>query len=166
MKLNFGPRGVLQIDDARITQKNFAGVRTDFNAEGKRNFLLVIPNEEIADALLNDKNKFGVAWNVKIKAPREEGDTPFIFMKVNVNFGGRKDPEIYVISGNSRRLLTEETVHTLDTMSISHVDLDIRPYDDDGRFGPFRSAYLQTMVVYQDVNRFEQRWAEEEWPEE
>ena len=65
MNLNFGPRNILQIDDAHIVYRNFAGVGDKYNREGDRNFALVIPDEEIADALLADKNQYGVAWNVK-----------------------------------------------------------------------------------------------------
>lgn len=165
MNLKFGPRGTLQIDDARIVFRNFEGRGDKYNAEGSRNFALVIPNEEIADALANDKNKLGVGWNVKIKAPREEGENPFMYLPVKVKFNNR-GPIINVISGRARVRLSESEVHKLDVMDISRVDLDIRPYDDEGRFGPFRSAYLESMEVYQNVNRFDQRWAEEEWPEE
>ena len=164
MKLTFGPRNVLQFDDARIVFRNFAGKVTDYNKNGDREFSIVIPNEEIADALMNDKNQYGVGWNVKVRAPREEGETPFIHLPVRVKFSGRT--RIYVVSGKARNLLREEDVHQLDYMDISRVDLDIRPYDDEGRFGPFRKAYLNEMVVYQNVSRFEQRWAEEECPEE
>lgn len=165
MKVSFGPRGILQIDDARIIWRNFEGRRDKFNNEGARNFTLIIPDQEIADKLMNDKNKYGVGWNVKIKAPREEGETAFMHLKVKVKFN-EKGPKVYLRTGNNRVRLDEDTIKELDYCDILKVDLDIRPYDDEGQFGPFRSAYLHAMEVYQDVDRFDARFAEEEYPGE
>lgn len=165
MELTFAPRGILQIDDARICFRNFSGQGDRFNREGDRNFALVIDDQEIADALLNDKNEFGAAWNVHIKDPREEGEAPFMFLKVKVKFNDR-GPNIFLKSGRRRKRLTEETVECLDHIRISNIRLDIRPYDGDGSLGPFRSAYLQAMEVVQEVDRFEEEYAEEEFPEE
>ena len=52
MNLTFAPRGILQIDNARITYKNFAGRGDKFNREGDRNFALIIPTTEFCDALI------------------------------------------------------------------------------------------------------------------
>lgn len=66
MKITFAPRGILQIDDARIMFRNFRGEASKYNREGDRNFALIIPDDETATAL----SKAG--WNVTIKPPREE----------------------------------------------------------------------------------------------
>ena len=167
MNITFAPRGVLQIDDARIIFRNFKGEGSPYNKEGDRNFALVIPNEEIADKLIDDQNKYGVGWNVKIKPAREEGDAPFIYLPVKVKFND-KGPNIYLQSGKGRVKLTEETVYKLDTIDIASVDLNIRPYDDIHRASgkPFRSAYLESMWVIQNIDRFSARFAAEEYPEE
>ena len=55
-----------------------------YNNEGDRNFSVIIPNEEIAEALKNDLNEYGVGWNVKIRAPKEEGEMPLMHLKVKV----------------------------------------------------------------------------------
>ena len=153
---------LLQINNARLCFRNFRGEGSKYNDEGKRNFSVIIPDEEIAEALKNDVNEYGVGWNVKIKAPEEPGEMPFMHMKVNVSYSERSKPDIYVVSGNNKRMLTEETIHMLDDITIEHVDLDIRPYDDEGRMGPFRSAYLQAIWVTQAVDRFAARFAEDE----
>lgn len=165
MELTFAPRGVLQIDDARIIFRNFRGEGGKYNKEGDRNFALIIPDEEMAEALQNDVNEYGAGWNVKIKPPREEGDEPFIYLPVKVKFNQR-GPIIYLQSGNNRVKLNEETVSMLDDIDIRSVDLDIRPYDDEINDKPFRAAYLQSMCVTQEIDRFAARFAQEEYPEE
>lgn len=165
MELTFAPRGVLQIDDARIIFRNFRGEGGKFNKEGDRNFALIIPNEEMAEALQNDVNKFGAGWNVKIKPPREDGDEPFIYLPVKVKFNDR-GPIIHLQSGRNRVKLDEETVSMLDKIDIESVDLDIRPYDSEINGKPFRAAYLKSMCVTQDIDRFSSRFAAEEHPEE
>lgn len=179
MEIIFRPRNVLEINDARIIFRNFRGEGGKFNKEGDRNFALMIAGgtlddgkkvmeltaEEMADALLNDVNRFGTGWNVKIKAPKEEGDAPFIYLPVKVKFSDR-GPAIYLRSGKNQVKLTEETVAMLDDIDILTVDMDIRPYDDKINGKPFRSAYLQSICVTQEIDRFAARFAEEEYPEE
>ena len=157
MELNFGPRNILQIDDARIIFRNFSGRPDKYNREGDRNFALVIPSQEIADALLDDKNEFGVAWKVKIREPREEGDAPFMYLPVNVKFNDR-GPKVVLISGDRKTTLDEESVSILDDIDIACVDMDIRPYDGESTYGPFRSAYLQAMYVTQEVDRLGRKY--------
>ena len=150
------PNGYLEINDARITWKNFTGRGDRFNREGDRNFHLVIPDQEIADAMMNDKNQYGDSWNVKIKPPREDGDVPFMHMLVKLKFNGR-GPNVYLDRGPNREplILNEDTISCLDDMDILSVDLDIRPYDDKLPNGTsFRTAYLSAMRVYQRVDRF------------
>lgn len=167
MRITFTKDGLLQVDDARIIYRNFAGEPSQYNREGDRNFSVVIDDEEIAEALQNDLNRYGVGWNVKIKAPREDGDIPFMHLPVKVKFNGNsRDPKIYVESGGRRKLLNEDTVAMLDNMDIRSVELDIRPYDNEVHGRPYRSAYLQNMYVVQEIDRFAARFAEEEYPEE
>lgn len=156
-------RELVQIDDARLTYKNFSGAGDKFNREGDRNFSVVIPNDEICEALVNDENEYGVGWNVKVKPPREDGEEPFMHLKVKIKFNDR-GPNIYLVSGKNKVRLNEDTVSCLDDMYIDHVDLDIRPYDDEINGKPFRTAYLQSMRVFQNVTM--DRFAEEEYPED
>lgn len=159
MKLSIANNGYLLIDDARIIWPNFEGRAGAYNREGERSFNLLIPNEEVADILMNDKSEAGVGWNVKIKPPREEGDDPFMFMEVKVKFNGR-GPAIWLVTGDRRIQLTEETVKCLDKIDIISVDMDIRPYDSNVRGTDYRTAYLDSMEVRQRVDRFAARAAE------
>lgn len=159
---------VLEIDDAILlpgTFRNFEGRGDKFNREGDRYFHIAIPTEEMKDALLEHTNEDGAGWNVKIRPPRDEDETPQMHLKVKVKFTSR-GPNIYLITGGHRVKLTEETVKCLDDVDIERVDLDIRPYDNFTQGRPFRTAYLQSMEVTQRMDRFAARIAEEEYPGE
>ena len=153
MNICFAPKGILQIDDARIIFKNFEGRGDKFNREGDRNFSLLIEDENTANALIKE------GWNVKIKPGREEGDDPFMRLPVKVKFTDY-GPNVYLITGNRRNELDEESISCLDNIEIESVDMDIRPYDWEvnGRTG--RTAYLQSMEVVQRIDRFAARYSE------
>lgn len=159
MHVTFAPRGILQIDDARIIYRNFAGLGSKFNREGDRNFSVPIDNQEVADALVE------AGWNVKIKPPREDGDLPFMHLPVKVKFNDR-GPTIYLKSGSALNKLDEESIDCLDHIDILSVDLDIRPYDWDVNGKSGRTAYLQSIYVTQRVDRFAERYSAEEYEEE
>lgn len=159
MHITFAPRGILQIDDARITYKNFKGEGTKFNREGDRNFALIIPEREMADALIQE------GWNVRIKDPRDPDDDPFMFLPVKVKFNDR-GPNAYLVTGNRMNHLDEESIACLDDVDIIGVDLDIRPYDWEVNGKTGRTAYLQSIRVTQRIDRFAAQYAEEEYPEE
>lgn len=153
MNLTFAPRGVLQIDDARLVFKNFRGEGGKYNREGERNFAVVIETDEQYQALLNDVNKYGDSWNVKIKEAREEGDTPFMYLPVKVKFNDN-GPAVYLISGRAKTKLTEASVAILDDIEILQVNLDIRPYDGEVNGKTYRTAYLKAIEVVQEIDRF------------
>ena len=159
MNITFAPRGILQIDDARIIYRNFSGVGSKFNREGDRNFAVYIPDEDMAEEL---KER---GWNVKIKPPREDGDDPFMFLPVKIKFNDR-GPSVYLVTGNKKTPLNENTVSCLDDIDILSVDLDIRPYDWDVNGKTGRTAYLQSIWVTQEVDRFASRMMDDEYPEE
>ena len=153
MNICFAPKGILQIDDARIIFKNFEGRGDKFNREGDRNFSLLIEDENTANALIKE------GWNVKIKPGREEGDDPFMRLPVKVKFTDY-GPNVYLVTGNRRNELDEESIGCLDNIEIASVDMYIRPYDWEvnGRTG--RTAYLQSMEVVQRIDRFAARYSE------
>ena len=155
MNIEFAPRGILQIDDARIIFRNFSGAPSKFNREGDRNFALVIPDQDIADALIDE------GWNVKIKPPREEGEDPFMYLPVKIKFNDR-GPVCYLRSGKAMTKLNEDTIDCLDDIDILSVDLDIRPYDWEVQGKSGRTAYLQSICVTQKIDRFMERYGEEE----
>ena len=156
MNISF-ERGILQIEDARIIYRNFAGVGSKYNREGDRNFAVIIPNQEIADELIAD------GWAVKIKPPRDEDDSPFMYLPVKIKFNNR-GPAAYVKSGNSVQRLNEDTIGMLDEIDIQSVDMDLRAYDWEVNGKTGRSAYLQAINVIQNIDRFVAQYQAQELP--
>ena len=156
MKINF-ERGILQIEDARIIYRNFAGIGSKYNREGDRNFAVIIPNQEIADELIAD------GWAVKIKPPRDEDDSPFMYLPVKIKFNNR-GPAAYIKSGNSVQRLNEDTIGMLDEIDIQSVDMDLRAYDWEVNGKTGRSAYLQAINVIQNIDRFGAQYQAQELP--
>lgn len=154
MKVNITKDGILQIENSRIIYRNFAGVGSKFNREGDRNFAVIIPDEETKDYLVEN------GWNVKIKPPRDEYEDPFMFLPVKIKFNNR-GPGIYVRSMDRITRLSEETVDMVDEIDIASVDMDLRPYDWEVNGKTGRTAYLQSIEITQNVDRFGARYAEE-----
>lgn len=175
MKVTFAPRGILQIDDARMMFPNFEGREEKYNHRGDKNFVLAIderelyaeevkslmeryPYFELEDGMMLHDVLMALGWNVRIKPPREEGDSYFITLGVKVKFNDR-GPDVYLKSGDNPVLeLDEEGAGCLDNMDILSVDMDIRPYDWEINGKEGRTAYLQSIHVVQRVNRFAQRY--------
>ena len=156
MNITITPRGILQIDDAKIVWRNFSGEASKFNRAGDRNFALVIPDQETAELLMDE------GWNIKIKPAREEGDSPFMTLAVKIKFNDR-GPICYLQTNGRRIRLKEETINTLDKIDIANVDLDVRPYDWNVNGKEGRTAYLHSICVTQNIV---DRFAEEEFPTE
>ena len=152
MNVCFAPKGILQIDDAKIIFKNFEGRGDKFNREGDRNFSLLIEDPDTADALVKK------GWNVKIKPSRDEDEEPFMRLPVKIKFTDY-GPNVYLRTGDRVNKLDEESIGCLDNIDIDSVNMDIRPYDWEvnGRTG--RTAYLQSMEVVQRIDRFAARYS-------
>ena len=135
MNVCFAPKGILQIDDAKIIFKNFEGRGDKFNRAGDRNFSLLIEDPNTADALVKE------GWNVKIKPGRDEDEEPFMRLPVKVKFT-EYGPNVYLRTGDRVNKLDEESISCLDDIDIESVNMDIRPYgwEVNGRTG--RTAYL------------------------
>lgn len=151
MEITFAPRGILQIDDAKLCYRNFSGAGSKFNREGDRNFSVIIDDEAIAEALTQE------GWNVKVKPSRDEDDTPFMTLPVKVKFNDR-GPTVYLVSGGVKNRLDEESIDVLDNVDIISVDLDIRPYNWEVNGKTGRTAYLQSICVVQQIDRFSNRY--------
>ena len=147
MEITFAPKGIMQIDDARIIFKNFEGRGDKFNREGDRNFSLLIEDPNTAEAMKRE------GWNVKIKEGREPDEGPFMRLPVKVKFTDY-GPTVYLNSAGNVVKLNEESIGCLDNIEIETVNMDIRPYDWEVNGKTGRTAYLQSMEVVQRIDRF------------
>ena len=140
----------ISVENARIIFRNFAGKPSKFNAEGKKNFCLLIDDESA--------NKFKLdGWNVKYLNPRDPDDKPQPYIQVSVAFDNFP-PNIYLISGGKKTKLNEDTVSVLDYAEIENVDLIIRPYNWEVSGKSGIKAYVKNMYVTIAENEFEKKY--------
>jgi len=135
-----------RLDDATIMFRNFAGKKTQFNAEGQRNFCIDLTGEDI-DALI------GMGWNVKWLKPKEEGDEPRPFLKVAISYMF-KPPRIVLVKSNGQVNLSEDMLEILDFAELTKVDLIVRgwhwgpnAFDKEGFKAEIKTGFF---TIYED----------------
>lgn len=142
--------GNISIENARILFRNFAGKENKFNAKGKRNFCLLL-DSDVAEELKD------VGWNVKYLNPRDPEDPPQAYIQVAVAFDNFP-PNIWMITGNKKTKLDEDSVSVLDYAEIENIDIIVRPYtwEVNGKGGI--KAYVKNMYVTIVENEFEKKY--------
>lgn len=129
------------LEEREILFRNFSGREGKFNAEGDRNFNVLLQEEE-AEAMKAD------GWNIKYLEPREEGDERRSILQVTVKYGPKnRPPRIVLLTSKGKTPLDESDISLLDWAEIINVDLNIRPYEWEvsGKTGV--KAYLQSIYV-------------------
>lgn len=150
---------VVNIENAKIFWKNFSGKESRYNRKGDRNFEVEIPDETVAQEMLND------GWNIKVQPPREEGDSVRYHMPVSVSYRNYP-PNIYKVTSHSKVLLDEESVGSLDRDEIINVDVVIRGSSWEVNENTGVKAYVRDMYVTIEENIFANKYEFSERPEE
>lgn len=142
-----------ELENVEIRFRNFSGKPDAFNTSGKREFHVVLSDED-AEAMRRD------GWNVKEKPGREEGDAPTQSIKVEVSYKARP-PRVVMISSSGRTNLDEKTVSVLDHVDIQNVDVILNPYHWEMPSGATGiKAYLQSIYVTIKEDRFERKYSD------
>ena len=145
------PRKTYPIENAQIVRRNFSGKGSQYNAEGRRNFCVILRPED-------EQQMLAEGFNVKYFTNRDDPMERTPFIQVTVSFNPYP-PQIYTISGNKKNLLEEDDVKMLDYTDIENVDLIIQPYHWElasGKSGV--KAYLKTMYVTLERDEFAEKY--------
>lgn len=140
-----GPRReTVTFREASLIFKNFTGEKRQYNAEGDRNFSIMLAEADAA-ALARQ------GWNVKPLKRREEDDQQLYHLKIAVNFGNRP-PRCWLITSGGRTMIGEGLIALFDQVDFIKVDLVISPYDWEMNGNTGRKAYLQSIfaTMYED----------------
>lgn len=140
----------LVVEDAHIVFRNFAGRKSQYNAEGDRNFCVIIP-PEIAEMMIADN------WNVKQLKSREDGVPGDYYIQVSLGYKGRP-PKVFLRSSKGRNSVPQHRVEVLDFVDIGKADVIINPYrwDVNGKQGV--KAYVKTLVITMNEDYLEQKY--------
>jgi hypothetical protein len=130
----------LVLEDVQLMFRNFSGAISQYNAEGKRDFCVVLQ-----PALAIKMKTEG--WNVRTIEGRTEGDEPRYYMNVAVSFD-HYPPTINLVTGdNETTLISAEDIGMLDWAEIASADMTIRPYPWAVNGNTGIKAYLKSLFV-------------------
>lgn len=154
----------LVIENARLLFRNFSGRESKYNRPGQRNFCVFIDDADYAQKLIDD------GWNIRVLAPREDGEEPRYYLQVAVSFDNIP-PTVMMITKRKKVKLDEESIDALDYAEIRSVDLTIRPYNWVIQEGTKNEksgvkAYLRSLYVVIDEDEFAEKYAGDEYPQE
>lgn len=158
--VQFLNNGKVLMDNVKIKYPNFAGAKKGYNTKGERVFTVVIDDPDVAEALMER------GCNMKIKTPDMPGEVPEMQFEVKVSYE-YFEPIAYLDTNGKLTRLYEDTIRNLDSVEMERVDIDFhfgKEWTVGGKTA--RTAYLDKILVVQEVDRFLTRYAEEEYPEE
>jgi hypothetical protein len=151
-------REILNIRNAEIIFRNFAGRATQYNAEGDRNFSVIL-DEELA------KDMEAGGWNVKaLRNQDDDGADQLYQLPVAVSFKTRP-PRIYMVTGDGDRfpmrktMLPQDMLYMMDQLDLSMCNIAVTGYNwtMGGKSG--KKAYLEAFFGHVRQTELEQEYA-------
>ena len=167
----------LVIKNAKIRFHNYAGLQTDFNQAGNRNFDVILPDNDIAVAM-GEKG-----WNVKIRKPRDAEEDPYYTLNVRINMNSRYKPTIEQVIGRGRDNIAydefmlgtfdpkdpkyrrhdkDDPEKTLDDLNLTDVFLVLNGSAWESQFGSGIKAYLDQFYFKEKAPVYGNYYDEEE----
>jgi len=146
-----GQVGTIKIEGAKLMYKNFAGKATKFSPEGRRTFCVAL-DQDFANKLAED------GWNIKYRVPKDPDEDPLPYIQIKLNFAGPYPPTIYLISGDKKTKIDEDSINVLDFAEILNADLVARPYMWTVGNKSGLAAYLKSLYVTVAVDEFEAKY--------
>ena len=140
----------ISIDNAQIRFRNFTGEPTKFDKTGGKRTFSVILEPDMAEKLRED------GWNVKSWEP-DGADEPIYHLPVEISYK-IYPPKVWMISGNKKTMLSEDTISALQYAEFTKVQLIIRPYcwEVNGKSGI--KAYVKAMYATIEEDEFEKEY--------
>lgn len=145
---------MLNLGNARIGFKNFAGVEGPYNKRGDRNFAVFLDNEQAQE--LESQG-----WNIKWPKPNAdistEEDTRQPHLPVSISFD-YYPPKVVFVSNGNLTVVNEDEIDSLDYAEYSNIDLVLRPYNwsVNGKSGI--KAYVKAMYVTLETDAFSSKY--------
>ena len=133
--------GNIEVLNAMIGYRNFAGAQGQYNKLGDKNFCIFLEKDT---ALILQED----GWNIKWTKPKiDDQEDPKPFLPVAVGFG-KYPPELVMITSKGKTQLDEDTVALVDWPTvITNVDVIVRPYTWEGNGKSGIKAYVKEMYV-------------------
>lgn len=134
---------MLDINDARIINKNFSGIEKQYNPAGTRTFCVILDNAAEAQSLSDQ------GWNIRILKPTDEFPEGGYMLPVEARFGDYP-PVIWVRKGDGAPMqLEEDAVGELDRMWIKSASMRV----SGSEWAPGKiKAYLRELYANLEVN--------------
>lgn len=142
--------GDVKIVGGRMMYRNFSGKAGAYNAEGQRNFCVLL-DDELANRMAKD------GWNVKYLEPRDETEGPQPYIQVKCRFDNFP-PKVVLVTSRGKSIMNDETISNLDYADIKTTDMVITPYEWDMNGKTGITAYLKTLYVVLEEDEFEAKY--------
>lgn len=144
--------GNITIENANLAFLNFKGAETRYNAEGSRNFCVILEDPKVVNEMIQD------GWNIKTLKPGEGEEVGQPYIQVAVKFDPYP-PKMVLVTHRGHNVIPEDLCNIFDEIDIAEADVTIRPYEWNVREDHGIKAYLKTLYVVQREDPLDLKWA-------